>query len=89
MSGGVKMFPYHARMAELWSANKKRPLSEDELIELDQCMALNAKHCWHLARLQNESLMASMTDDVEWQHVTCARLEELQHTGKVTYGDAL
>ncbi|MCG7385129.1 hypothetical protein [Paenibacillus sp. ACRRY] len=82
------MFPYHARMAELWSINKKRPLSESELIELEHCMALNAKHCWTLARLQNESLLASMTEDTEWQHETCARLEELQITGKVTYGDA-
>ena len=78
------MFPYHARMAELWLINKKRPLTHGELIELDQCMSLNAKHCWTLARLQNESLMASMTGDVEWQHETCARLEELQITGKVS-----
>ena len=82
------MFPYHARMAELWSINKKRVLSESELIELEHCMALNAKHCWNLARLQNESLLASMTEDTDWQHETCARLEELQITGKVTYGDA-
>ncbi|MCM3131924.1 hypothetical protein M3629_03965 [Paenibacillus polysaccharolyticus] len=79
------MFPYHARIAELWSLNKKRLLTDSELIELDQCMALNAKHCWTLARLQNESLLASMTDDVEWQHETCARMEELQITGKVNY----
>lgn len=82
------MFPYHARMAELWSVAKKRFLNEEELTEMNQCLELNAKHCWQLARLQNESLLASMTDDVEWQHETCARLEELQFTGKVTYGDA-
>lgn len=79
------MFPYHARLAELWSVNKNRTLSEAELIEFDHCMALNAKYCWQLARLQNESLLASMTNDVEWQHATCSRLEELQATGKVTY----
>lgn len=81
------MLPFHARIAELWSLNKKRHLSEEELIELDQCMSLNAKHCWTLARLQNESLLASMTDDTQWQHDTCARIEELNVTGKVTYND--
>ena len=83
------MFPYHARMAELWLVNKKRSLTESELIELEHCMSLNAKHCWKLARLQNESLIASMTNDTEWQHATCARIEELNVTGKFTYGDAL
>ncbi|MFJ2042270.1 hypothetical protein ACIOBL_01635 [Paenibacillus taichungensis] len=82
------MLPFLARMAELWFIKKKRALSESEQVELDQCLSLNAKFHWNLAQLQNESLMASMTNDIEWQHRTCARIEELQYTGKVTYGDA-
>ncbi|BCJ86433.1 DUF7667 family protein [Effusibacillus dendaii] len=66
------------RLAELWTINKKRPLTEDEMKEMEQCLEANAKRAWKLATLENLSLVASMTNDMEWQHEICAEIEKLE-----------
>lgn len=72
------MWPVHARMAELWTKQKRRPLTESEQEEFIHCLEANANRAWKLALLENFSLMASMTNDTEWMHSLCKQIEELE-----------
>lgn len=69
------MWVVHQRLAELWTIKKNRPLTESELGELEICLEANAKRAWKVALLKNLSLMASMTDDMDWQHDLCAKID--------------
>lgn len=69
--------PIHQRMAELWTIQTSRKLSDLEAQEMTNCMILNAKYCWEMAHLENQSLLASMTSDVAWQHEVCLNIEQL------------
>lgn len=68
----------HERIAELWTLKQQRPLSDKEYAEFTQCLDANARHYWKLAQLKNLSLLASMTEDTEWQHEICAKIDQLQ-----------
>ena len=72
------MWVVHQRMAELWTINKRRQLKDDEMTEFIHCMDAHLKRAWEIAKLKNMSLLASMTNDVEWQHELCSRLEKLR-----------
>jgi hypothetical protein len=72
------MWGPHQRMAELWIKQKKKPLTQEELDEMSICLEANAKRAWKLATLENLSLVASMTNDTEWQHEICRQIEELK-----------
>lgn len=74
----MAFLPMYQRLAELWTVMQQRQLTADEKIEMDQCLKLNAKLCWDMAYLENVSLMASITADVEWQHEICLKIESLQ-----------
>lgn len=76
------MLPIHQRMAEIWMINKKRPLEEKEMLEMNQCLEANTKLCWEMACLENLSLMASMTNDIDWQHEICREIDEIGKTKK-------
>jgi hypothetical protein len=76
------MIPAHQRLAELWTESRRRQLTDDEVKEFDQCHAVNAKYCWDMAHLENLSEMASMTNDVTWQHNICSQIDELQISGR-------
>jgi hypothetical protein len=65
-------------MAELWVIGRKRELTEDEQAELSACLHYNAIFAWKLSGLYNLSLAASMTNDAEWQHEICKRIEKLE-----------
>ncbi|MBO8165098.1 MAG: hypothetical protein H0Z34_15555 [Brevibacillus sp.] len=65
------------RICELWTINKRRPLTDDEMTEFIHCMDAHLKRAWEIAKLKNLSLVASMTNDVKWQHELCAKLERL------------
>lgn len=71
------VMPYHVRMAELWTLSKRRMLTDMEAVELNHCMAANAKYCWDLVALQNMSLAAYMVGDMEWLHEVCAQIDAL------------
>lgn len=66
------------RFIELMLASRRRELEVMELRELGECIAYLDRHRWKLTRLYNLSLLASMTDDVEWQHEICAEIETLE-----------
>ena len=69
--------PFHERLAELWIINKQRPLTPEEMTEIQHCLAANVKYCWEHAYLANLSLIASMTEDWAWQHEICAEIDRL------------
>lgn len=71
----MTIHPAHRRMAELWTINRKRKLTQEEQTELDQCLQVNAKLCWEMACLENASLLASMTRDTDWQHDICRQID--------------
>ncbi|WP_019123732.1 DUF7667 family protein [Brevibacillus massiliensis] len=71
------MWVVHQRMAELWVLNKRRPLKDDEMTEFCHCMDAHVNRAWQIAKLKNLSLLAHMTNDTEWQHELCAKLEKL------------
>jgi hypothetical protein len=79
---GVTILPIHQRLAELWTHNKRRPLTPEEMMEVQHCLAENAKYCWKMAYLENASLMASMTGDVDWQHEVCREIDQLPQKKK-------
>lgn len=74
---GVEVLPIHQRLAELWTLNKRRKLTSEEMSEVSNCLDANAKHVWQMAYLENLSLMASMTNDVDWQHEICREIDQL------------
>ncbi|GGD95744.1 DUF7667 family protein [Paenibacillus nasutitermitis] len=71
------IFPVHERLAELWTLQGRRKLTEQEQADYEHCMAVNASYCRQLANLYNMSLLASMTGDTEWQHDICQKIEKL------------
>jgi hypothetical protein len=70
------MWVVHQRLAELWLLQKQRELTKKEQEEVVHCMDANMHKAWKLSKLKNMSLMASMTNDTEWQHELCMRIEK-------------
>jgi hypothetical protein len=77
MDGDVLMWAVDQRICELWTINKRRPLTDEEMTEFAHCMDAHVNRAWQISKLKNLSLLAHMTDDVEWQHELCAKLEKL------------
>lgn len=72
------MWGVHQRLAELWNIqNNHRKLTEDEMRELKICLDANLNKCRKVATLKNLSLVASMTEDTEWQHEICCAIERV------------
>ncbi|QDX95473.1 hypothetical protein EEL31_13300 [Brevibacillus laterosporus] len=65
-------------MAELWVINKTRELTDSEMTEMSQCLSANATRAWEVAKLKNLSLIASLTNDAEWQHELCSMIEKIE-----------
>jgi hypothetical protein len=83
------MLPVHQRMAELWTEQKKRQLTFSEMDEMIMCMDVNVTYNRKLASLYNLSLMASMTDDWDWQQEVCADIDRLEIEYKTKKPDSL
>lgn len=69
------VLPVHQRLAELHTLLDKRELTLDEQVELEDCMQINADVMFELAKIKIASKQAFKTDDTEWQHAICARIE--------------
>ena len=70
--------PILERIAELWYEQKHRDLTEKEMSDMGECLEWIMNYVWKKRRLENLSLLASMTDDVEWLHEISRRIDELQ-----------
>ncbi|MDQ1912184.1 hypothetical protein RAC89_17495 [Paenibacillus sp. GD4] len=79
------MLSVHWRMAELWTLERQRGLTESEEAELSACLHYNAVYARKLAGLYNLSLAASMTRDTEWQHEICRQIERLEEMADLSY----
>jgi len=71
------MWALHKMMAELYHKKKMGTATRDDLKELDVCLEANMNMVWKLNKLENMSLIASMTGDVEWQHEICTEIDKL------------
>lgn len=71
------MWSVHQRMAELWSIQKKRPLTKNEETEMVHCLEANMRKAWKLAELKNLSLTASLINDTQWQHEICKDIDKV------------
>lgn len=78
MDGEPLMWTVHQRIAELWHKHSVRGLSEAETRELGLCLNANVKRAWEIAKLENLSLIASMTNDFDWLHDICRQIDELE-----------
>lgn len=77
------MLSAHDRLAELWTLNLVRPLTDIEMNEMYICLKANSNYLWEVARLQQLNRMANQTNDVLWKEELKAQMEELRITGKV------
>lgn len=71
------MWALHKMMAGLYHKKKNGTATRGDLKELDMCLEANMNMVWKLNKLENMSLIASMTGDVEWQHEICAEIDKL------------
>lgn len=72
------MWGVHQRLAELRNIEKNhRALTEEEKTELNICLDANLNLCRKVADLKNQSLLATMTKDNDWQFEICSQLEEI------------
>ena len=75
--GGCIMWVVHQRLAQLWQIKKYRLLTQEEKKEFYHCLDANMNKCRRVAALKNLSLLASMTDDTDWNHEICSQLDKL------------
>jgi hypothetical protein len=77
------MLSAHDRLAELWTINLSRELTEPEMDEMYICLKANSNYLWEVARLQQLNRLANQTNDSEWKKEIQAQMEELRVSGKV------
>lgn len=65
------------RFIELSVLQRHRKLTLFEANDLKICLKYLEKLEWQKAKLKELSYLASMTNDVDWQHELCAKLEKL------------
>lgn len=66
------------RFVELAVLDDFRGLSASEQMERRECLEYLKRREIKLSKLKNLSLVASMTDDTEWQHEICAKIEKVK-----------
>ncbi|MEK4195955.1 hypothetical protein NYE59_22960 [Paenibacillus sp. FSL L8-0323] len=71
------------RLAEIFHINLNGPLTLEEAKELQYCLRENARYCWESLMIDNQSRLASVTHDHEWQLALQGKLEVLRLTGRV------
>ena len=73
------MWTVYRRIAELWCQQKKQPLTKEERKEFEQCLDAHMNLARKLANLENLSLVASIENNVEWQHEICASIDNIHN----------
>ncbi|WP_243854918.1 DUF7667 family protein [Halalkalibacterium halodurans] len=71
------IMPFHRRLAELAHIQKSRELTEQEYDDFDLCIKANMYYVQKLTGLYELSYLASVTQDVEWQHEICSKIDEV------------
>ncbi|WP_445671786.1 DUF7667 family protein [Paenibacillus sp. FSL L8-0708] len=78
------MLSGHDRLAELWTINLNRPLTDPEMEEMYICLKANSNYLWEVARLQQLNRLANQTSDLIWKEEIRVQMEELRTTGRVS-----
>lgn len=69
--------PTLSRLAELWVEQKVRgTLTEERQTEFILCMNWLVGRMYSEALLKNYSIMASISEDLNWQHDICGELDK-------------
>lgn len=66
----------HMRIAELWAKSKDRTIDREEYKELSKHLDTFSDMCRKVAQLQNESELAHLTNDIEWQEEIKIKIEK-------------
>lgn len=66
------------RFIELCIIERRRALTKEEVHELNEALDYLENLEWEKSKLKNLSYMASLTNDIDWQHEICAKLDRLQ-----------
>lgn len=78
------MLVVHARMAELYRIKSVQKLTAEQQDEMDFCLQVNEAYFSRLAALENQSYLASLTNDTTWHHSICAQIEKLERNNVST-----
>lgn len=65
------------RFIELCIIERRRALTQQEVYELNEALDYLENLEWEKSKLKNLSYIASLTNDIEWQHEICAKLDKL------------
>lgn len=65
------------RFIELCIIERLRALTQEEVRELNEALDYLENLEWEKSKLKNLSYIASLTNDIEWQHEICAKLDKL------------
>jgi hypothetical protein len=77
------MWVVHQRIAELWYEHLYGSgLTEEEKMEFRMCLDANLRKAQKLADLYNQSLIASMSNDYDWQHEICKEIQKIEESMK-------
>lgn len=69
------------RFIELSILQTKRRLTPLEKREMNEALVYLEEREWEKAKLKNLSLMATMTNDSDWQHDICKEIDRLEQGG--------
>ncbi|WP_342547637.1 hypothetical protein NST69_27475 [Paenibacillus sp. FSL P2-0089] len=73
------MLSIHLQLAELYHS---QPWTMEQLVELQQCLQINARYCWDTLKLRQLSNLAAATQDTEWLNELRIREDALRLTGR-------
>jgi hypothetical protein len=76
--GVVEMWPTLRVACALWYKQKNHPLTEDEETEFRHSMDAIMRKAHRLSDLENLSLIASYSNDTDYQHEICRKIQEIQ-----------
>ncbi len=71
------MNPVAERFIELSVLKKHRRLTLSESMEYNESFKHLEKREWRKSKLKELSYLASVTNDTDWQHEICSKLEQL------------
>ncbi|WP_010276368.1 DUF7667 family protein [Paenibacillus senegalensis] len=71
------------RIAELWTIQKGRQLTDEEYLDFTHAMNANAKYWWERAYLSNELVMATIAKNVDWQNEVLMEISHFDYGIKI------
>lgn len=76
----IGIHPVHRRLAELHLIATHRPWTRSEVIEVHQCLRINADIVQRLDGLKQLAFQAHLVGDYEWKQEICAKIDAIEAT---------